>query len=175
MAWQLDFTKDPNQVLLDQINHDNASTLTLAAIAYGLPTAVTGTNPNPDTQISLSAKTGSGYSGAVTVSYNRVQLSTIPGSRPTTFSLGSAKNISDLIPEINLAYQINLTVADYGDGPLPTFTGQPNETHPFQVAALADSVVYEGVMSLTVHANDIPLATVITTQNLTGLVYVQPA
>lgn len=174
-SFQLDFTKAPDQVLLDQINHDNTSTLTLAQITYGIPTAMTGTNPNPDTQITLTAASGSGYSGSVTVSYNRVQLNSIPGARTTIFPIGSASKISDLVPAVNTAYQINLTSADYTDGVLPTFTGTPNEEHAFQIAATADSVVYEGVMNLTVQANDIPLSSVITTQSLTGLVYVQPS
>lgn len=175
MAFQLDFTKAPDQVLLDQINHDNTSTLTLAQISYGIPTVATGTNPNPDTEITVSAQAGSGYSGNVIVGYNRVQLSTIPGARATVFPIGAAANISDIVPAVNTAYQINLTSADYTDGPLPVFTGTPNEEHAFQIAATADSVVYEGVMSLTVQANDIPLSTVITTTSLTGLVYTQPA
>jgi hypothetical protein len=176
MAWQLDFTKDPDQVLLDQINHDNASALTLALISFGIPTAMTGTNPNPDTQITVSSQAGSGYTGSVVVNYNRVDLSTIPGARSTVYALGNAANISDMIPEVNAAYQINLTAADYTDGPLPTFTGGiPNEEHNFQIAATADSVVYEGVMTLTLRSNDIPLSSVITSPTLTGLVYVQPS
>lgn len=176
MAFQLDFTKDPDQVLLDQINHDNASSLTLALISFGLPTAATGSNPNPDTNITVSSQAGSGYSGDVTVGYNRVDLSTIPGSRNTIYSIGNAANVSDMIPEVNTAYQINLTSADYTDAPLPTFTGGiPNESHPFQIAATADSVVYEGVMTLTVKSDDIPLSSVITLATLTGLVYVQPS
>ena len=176
MAWQLDFTKDPDQVLLDQINHDNASSLTLALIQFGLPTAMTGTNPNPDTQITVSSQAGSGYTGSVVVGYNRVNLATIPGTRNTVYALGNAANISDMIPEVNTAYQINLTSADYTDGPLPTFTGGiPNEEHNFQIAATADSVVYEGVMTLTLKSNDIPLSSVITQPTLTGLVYVQPS
>lgn len=172
MAWQLDFTKAPNQILLDQINHDNASSLTLTLIQFGLPTAATGTNPNPNTSTTVTAKAGSGYSGSVVVGYNRVDLSTIPGARNTVYSLGNAVNISDLVPEVNTAYAINLTTDDYTDGPLPTFTGTANEEHAFQIAATADSLVYQGVMSLTVKANDIPLSSVITTTTLTGLTYV---
>ena len=172
MAWQLDFTKAPNQVLLDQINHDNSSALTLALISFGLPTAATGTNPNPNTSITVTAQSGSGYTGNVVVNYNRVDLSTIPGTRNTVYTKGTAVNISDLVPQVNTAYAINLTSDDYTDGPLPTFTGAPNEEHPFQIAATANSVVYQGVMSLTVKANDIALSSVITTTALTGLVYV---
>jgi hypothetical protein len=171
-SWQLDFTKAPNQILLDQINHDNNSALTLSLIQFGIPTAATGTNPNPNTSISVTAQSGSGYSGSVVVNYNRVDLSTIPGSRNTIYSLGNAVNISDLVPEVNTAYAINLTSVDFTDGPLPTFVGTANEEHSFQIAATADSVPYQGVMTLTVKANDIPLSTVITTTSLTGLTYV---
>lgn len=175
MAFVLDFTKAPAQIVLDQINNDNASALTLQQVSFGLPTATTGTSPARDTQVTVSAVAGEGYSGSVVVEYNRVNISTVPGVRSTVFPKGSAVNISDLIPQINAAYQINLTSADYTDGPLPTFSGTPNEEHDFQVVITSDSLPFENSVTLTVKANDIALSSVITTSTLNGLVYTQPA
>lgn len=175
MAFVLDFTKAPEQILLDQINNDNSSALTLQQVSFGLPTTTTGTSPARDTQVTVSAVANEGYSGSVVVEYNRVNISTVPGARSTVFPKGSAVNISDLIPQINAAYQINLTTADYTDGPLPTFTGAPNEEHTFQLVISSDSLPFENSVTLTVKANDIPLSSVITTSTLNGLVYTQPA
>jgi hypothetical protein len=175
MAFVLDFTKAPEQILLDQINNDNSSALTLTQVSFGLPTTVGGASPARDTQVTVSAVAGEGYSGSVVVEYNRVNISTVPGARSTIFPKGSAVNISDLIPQINAAYQINLTTADYTDGPLPTFTGTPNEEHTFQLVMNSDSLPFENSVTLTVKANDIPLSSVITTATLNGLVYTQPA
>jgi hypothetical protein len=175
MAFQLDFTKAPEQILLDQINNDNTSALTLAQVSFGLPTTTTGGSPARDTQVTVSSITGEGYSGSVVVEYNRVNISTVPGVRSTIFPKGSAVNISDLIPQINAAYQINLTTADYTDAPLPTFTGTPNEEHDFQLVISSDSLPFENSLTLTVKSNDIPLSSVITSATLNGLVYTQPA
>ena len=169
-----DFTKDPKQIVLDLINNDNTSSLTLDLLDFGLPTVTTGASPARDTTLTLTAKTGSGYTGSQTVLYNRVDLATIPGARSTVFQKGDATQISQLIPEINTAYSINLTAADYVDGALPTFTGAPNEQHDFQVVASEDSYVYKNSVTLTVKADDIPLSSVITNTTLNGLTYVQP-
>lgn len=174
MAFVLDFTKAPEQIVLDQINNDNTSALTLQQVSFGLPTVVSGTSPVRDTQVTVSAVANEGYSGSVVVQYNRVNISTVPGSRSTVFPKGSAVNISDLIPQINTAYQINLTAADYTDAALPTFSGTPNEEHTFQLVISSDSLPFENSVTLTVKANDIPLSTVITTATLNGLVYTQP-
>lgn len=175
MAFVLDFTKAPEQIVLDQINNDNSSALTLTQVSFGLPTAATGTSPARDTDCTVSSIANEGYSGSVVVHYNRVDISTVPGSRSKIFPKGSAVNISDLVPQINAAYQINLTSADYTDAALPTFTGEPNEEHDFQLTISSDSLPFKNSVTLTVKANDIPLSSVITTATLNGLVYTQPS
>jgi hypothetical protein len=178
MAFQDDFTKLPKDILVARINNDNVvnnAALTSAMLTFGLPTAATGGTATRNTDLSLTAVAGSGYTGSVTVHYNRVDLSTVPGSRSTVFPLGSASKISDLIPTINAAYVINMQPEDYVDGPLPTFTGQPNETHDFSLTANADSFVWINTLTLTVHGNDVPLSSVVTNQTLNGLTYTQPA
>lgn len=175
MAFQLDFTKLPAEIVLDQINNDNSSSLTTAQVSFGIPTAATGTSPVRDTDLTVSAVPNQGYTGDVIVHYNRVDMATIPGTRSTTFPKGTATKISDLIPQINAAYQLNLQPEDYKDADLPTFSGAPNEKHDFQLSAGEDSLCFKNSVTLTVHADDIPLASVITNQTLNGLVYTQPA
>lgn len=176
MAFVSDFTKDPEQIVLDLINNDNTTTITEAQVTFGLPSAAPGETPPLDTQLTLTAVALSGYTGSQTVTYNRVPFSTVPGSRSTTFALGAAVNISDLVTAINAAYQLNLQPADFVDGALPTFTDEePGETLPFDLVAGEDSLVFSGTVSLLVQRNDIALSSVITTTALSGLVYTQPA
>lgn len=178
MAFQDDFTKLPQQIIVDRINNDNAvngAALTPALLDFGLPTAAGGASPARNTDLTLTAKSGSGYSGSVTVHYNRVDLSTVPGTRSTTFPKGDAVKVSDMISEINAAYGINLQSGDYVDGNLPTFTGTPNEEYEFQLTADADALCWFGSVMLTVKSEDIALSSVITEQTLGGLVYTQPA
>lgn len=178
MAFTNDFTKLPRQILVDQINNDNTvnnAALTPAMLTFGVPAAATGASPARNTDLTLTAVAGSGYTGSVTVHYNRVDISTVPGTRSTTFPKGTAANISDLVPSINAAYGINLQAEDYVDGALPTFTGTPNETHDFNLVAAANSLIWINQVTLTVHGNDIPLDQVVTNQTLNGLTYTQPA
>jgi hypothetical protein len=165
-----DFRKSPQQILLDLINNEEGSELTLSMVTFGVPTALIG---QVNTQIMVSAAQGSQFSGSVVVTYNRVNLGSIPGNRSKLFSVGQATHISDLIPAINAAYQINLTSADYIDAPLPSF-GQGQSTLNFQISAALGSLVYRGNVVLQITTGLIPLSSVITVTALNGLIYIQP-
>lgn len=169
-----DFTKAAQQILLDQINEDNGSSLTPALVTFGAVAVDNGGVRN--SKINAAANQGSGYSGSVDFLYNRVDVATIPGARPTVFQVGDATHLSDLIDEINTAYQLALTVDDYIDVLIPAFPGTaPHETQTIDLVAKGTSLIYLGTLTLTIDANDIPLSSVITTTTLNGLTYTQPA
>jgi hypothetical protein len=177
MAYTPDFTKAPAQILIDLINSANSASLVTALtpelVTFGAPVAQAG-NANGDTNITMTAAAGSGYSGNVSLNYNRVPMSSIPGAKSTVYTQGSATKISDLIPEINATYGINLTADDYEDAALPVFPNQPHDSLPFTITAKSTSLVWEGSLTLTLDNNDVPLTSVITTLNLPGLVYTAP-
>lgn len=169
-----DFTKSDVQILIDQINEDNTSALTTALVSFGAVAIDGGGIRNSN--ITATAAGGSGYTGSVQFKYNRVDLASVPGSRSTTFQVGNSVNLSDLIDEVNVAYQLNLTAADFIDIPIPAFPGtQPHETQNINLAAKATSLIFRGTLVLTIDANDVPLSSVITTTTLNGLTYIQPA
>lgn len=172
-----DLTKAPIEILVDLINTDNASALTSELVTFGLPTVAGGASPTRNTELTVNAAEGSGYTGSVLVTYNRVALSTLPviSSKPAEFQLGDATLISDLLEEINTLYGVKITAADFVDGPLPTFTGELNEEHDVQVVAHADSLIYIGSLTLKLKAEDKDLGLVITVTALNGLTYVAPA
>ncbi len=172
-----DLTKAPNQVIIDLINADNAPlALTPELVTFGLPTAATGENPAKNTELTVSAAEGSGYSGSVVITYNRVALGTIPtiAAAPAEFQLGNAQTLKDLIPEFNAKYGVNLTDDDYVDAPIPAFTGELNEEHTVQLVAKADSLIYIGSVDIVIKGEDIALASVLTNTALNGLVYEAP-
>ena len=169
-----DFTKTAIQILLDQINEDNTAALTPSLVTFGAVAVDNGGVRN--SSISATAVGGSGYTGTVAFLYNRVDLATIPGARPTAFQQGDAVNVSDLIDEVNAAYQLALTIDDFVEAAIPAFPGEEaNETQVVNLVAKATSLVYRGTLALTLSANDIPLSSVITTTTLNGLTYTQPA
>lgn len=173
-----DLTKIPKQVMIDLINTDNGSALTDALLDFGLPTAATGQTPARNTELTVTAKAGSGYTGSVVVTYNRLHLTTgilTPSGKDATFVAGDKLKIKDLIPELNALLNINLTDDDYVDGDLPTFVGGiPNEEHDVSVVAKADSLCYIGSLIFKLKSDEIELSSVITITQLNGLTYVPP-
>lgn len=165
-----DFTKPALQILVDLINATNGTSLTLTDIDFSACAATGGGNRN--TGVTITAKPNTGYTGHRDLTYDRVDLASIPGSRSKVFQLGSAVSAKDLLPALNAAYGLNLTTDDIIDDPMPTFTGgDPAEQEPFTLRAKATSYIYRGSVVLTMDANDVDLQNLITTTELNGLFY----
>lgn len=172
-----DLTKAPKEIMLALINTDNGTTLTDALIDFGVPTAATGETPARNTELTVTAKAGSGYSGSVVVTYNRLHLQNdvlTASGKDATFGLGDATKIADFVEELNTLLNIKLDPTDFEDGDLPVFEGLPNEVKPVQLVAKQDSLCYIGSLTFNVKAEDIPLSSVLTITELDGLTYVPP-
>lgn len=171
-----DFKKAPEEIIFDLINFDNpGKTINSTVTQLGVPVAATGANPPANTTLEVSAVAESGYSGAVTVNYNRLAFDGfIPAAGLTDglkIPVGDATKFADLISEANTALGINITDADYVDGDIGDWEGTPNETKAIQIPAAADSLVFLESLSITLQAEDIPLDQVITVTTLSGLNY----
>lgn len=165
-----DFTKSASQILIDLINESNATSLTVADVTFSAP--VVEASGTRNTGITITAVANSGYTGFRDLTYDRVDLAAVPGSRSNVFHLGSAATAWDLLPAINAAYGINLTSDDVENDPMPAFSGtDPQEAEPFTLRAKAGSLVYRGSVLLSIDGNDVDLATLITTTELNGLNY----
>lgn len=165
-----DFSQNPDQIVLDLINHDNSSALTLELVELGLP--LLSGMPEANTELEVTAVSGSGYKGSVTVAYNRLDIQDfVPIMVGDTLVLptGDAENYSDLIGEINVALGINLTESDYVDGPIGEWDGIPNETKTIVIPMSADSWVFTNSLTLTLESEDILLSEVIVNTILSGL------
>lgn len=166
-----DYTKQPDQIAIDLINHDNRANLTTSIVYLGVPTA----NANPaierDTQMVVTARPGLNIVGSVTVYYNRVDLKDFVGSKSLAIEVGTATRLKDLIPKINDLLGINLTSADYLDVALPAYVGTFNESYDIALVASPTSWVYKGSLTFNVRSNDIDLRDVVTATTLNGLYY----
>lgn len=168
MAHVSDYSQISKKVLLDLINAENVLSLTNAMIDFALPQADVG-GGEKNTSVGITAVAGSGYTGQVVVQYNRVQMSAFVFDQVLEFQKGDATSVKDFIPELNTLLGFNLSDGEYIDAPLDEFTGAPNESHPLQVVASADSLVFLGSLTLTIKGADVDLATVITKLVLDGL------
>ena len=167
-----DFSQMPDQIVLDLINEENSSSLTLELVEFGKP-FIAGL-PEANTEMEVTAKDGSGYKGSVTVAYDRLDIQgfvPIMVGSDLVLPVGDAEKFSDLIPEINVALGINLTEDDYVDGDIGEWLGVPNETQDITIPMHADSYVFIGSLTLTLESEDILLSEVIVNQILQGLNY----
>lgn len=183
-----DYTKSPDEILLDLINTDNPGhNITLEQITLAPPSVVvTGTETDPSylnrkTKVRVASVAGSGYTDYVDVTYNRIHFrdiitptedNTVQFPKTTEqFTIGTNVNLSDLVPQINSQYNINLQPGDYWNVPLPTFEGMPPYPESYvRLEAKADSKVYIGGVQIKINPNDYDLANLPVT-TLSGLIY----
>lgn len=183
-----DFTKDPDQILIDLINEENGRNIELARVNVGRVSIaadpVEGREPfnNIRTSVNVSALVAGGYKGAAQVQYNRVPVRNVfPTTDPMSvrypqstaeFQLAEHINLVDLLPEINAKYHINLTPDDIIDVALPQFTGAP----PYDAAYVRFEIksvnkIFIGGINIRILPNDVLLSDIITITELNGLIY----
>lgn len=151
-----DFTKMPPEILVDLINLTNAISLRTPDITYSSVSKLAAGNRNSG--VTIFATPGSIYSGSRDLTYNRVSFQQVVGTRSVAFDRGSATFVSHLLPQINLAYAINLQPEDYYNDPLPTPTGSDYASNAtFKLRARPGSYVWIGEIELTLRGNQIPL------------------
>lgn len=183
-----DYTKSPDQILLDLINTDNPdANLDLTEVTLSGPTIVTtGTETDPaylnrKTKMTVTAVNGSGYKESVDVNYTRLHYRDVFTTADPdtvrfpvanrTFNLGSNTLLSHLLPEINATQNLNLQPEDFWDLPLPTFEGLPPYEDKFvKLEAKAESKIFIGGVMLKVNPNPYDLANLPVT-TLSGLMY----
>ena len=154
------FTKLPDEILIDMINADNGTRLKAGDLAFGAPVSL-GEGVRRNTSLDVYAGVGSAFAGSVKINYNRLPLSyNIQGD--LQFAVGEARRTRDLIPAINQRFGINLTLCDYVD---EEFSAPAlGQTLPLSLTAAQDSLVWIGSIELGL-INDvsqgIPLSMVI--------------
>jgi hypothetical protein len=122
MSLTLDFTQPAASVLLAFINYYNNTTITPDQIVVQQVAALTDDPSGLNTIAFISSTPGAtAFEGREGFKYSRVDISSVPGTRTTTFNVGSAVYLSDLLPQINAAWALNLTSMDIEDGILPGF------------------------------------------------------
>jgi hypothetical protein len=171
----MDYTKTAKALLMELFNTANPGmNMPEAAATLGAPGVNAGSDSaTRNTALTLTAVGGSGYTGSLGLTYNRLHIDTgVVSTGSATFAKTSGLvTISDVVALLNTRFSINLVKdEDYTDGSLPTFTGDvPDESHTFTLTILADSLVYRGSVVITLTAGDVDL----TSQNgqLDGFTY----
>lgn len=149
----LDFTKTSPEIVVQQINHDNACDppLKVKDLEFGHPEVIPDLTSilNTRLMVNVAKHATMTFEGEQEITYRRVDLSEIVGdSGDPSFEQRGRQRVSELIPEINARYQINLGPDDYYDAPLPSFSRSFDSELPFQVRAKPGSLVWTGRANL---------------------------
>jgi len=154
------FTKLPDEILIDMINADNGTQFKVGDLAFGIPSPIQG-NVKRNTALEVYAGVESQFAGSVKINYNRLPLDyKIQGD--LEFAVDDARRTRDLVPAINRRFGINLTPDDYVDEEFsaPAF----GEVVELSLTATHESLVWIGSVTLSL-INDvsegIPLSLVI--------------
>ena len=165
-----DLSKSSANQLYDLILEDNtgatAAGLTFAKVTFGAPADHAGANPG-DTDVVVTAVANSGFSGDVTVNYDRLDLAGFTAYGAAEVTVAAGATVTDIVAAFNALYGAALDISDYDEGasaPIPDDDGEI-----FTLVADATSLAYKGSIAITVFLNSVALNTVITTTNLNGL------
>lgn len=167
-----DYTRDELSIVIDLIRGINTTyPLSPTMVTFGLPAVFAPTTEYPrNTKLIASAIPGRGYIGPQTFYYNRVPLSGfISPMTPVIFTITNETLKSDLLPQINQRFKINLTQQNIIDGPLPDLAGQGIFQQDIEIQAGPNSLVYIGSLPLIIAPDVIPLSQLVSNTDLSGL------
>jgi hypothetical protein len=134
------------QNILDLVvaSNPSAALLTLSDVTFSLPTA--STDPSKNTQVTLTVIPSRGYSGAITIYYNRKNLANFGTNLSFIQELNFS--LSDIVSELNVLRNSSLTVADINS--LETTVSQNGDFKTFLLTAKEDSLEWIGSLEITV-------------------------
>ena len=113
----LDLLDDPEQTIIDLVNHENGTTFTSASVDVGDPSTYAG-EIGGNSQVTVSAKPNKGFIGEIDFVYSRIDFSVFNNpSDKIAVTVPYEASWVDVIAAVNLACGVNLTTNDYEDEP----------------------------------------------------------
>jgi hypothetical protein len=171
----IDFTEEPEEVLVDLINIYNGTRFTTGQLLFGMPQPYP-SDPKHNTSLVVYAKKKSGYKGQVTMKYQRLDINQQIGvGESTVFEIGNATNLSDLIGAVNSQLGIRLDADDFLDAPLVLRPGGETNLYQQNLVILDYSLLYVGALAMTIKTNELALKDVILKPVLNAFSYTPPA
>lgn len=163
-----DYTLSPEEVCLQLINRDNGSSLQPYQVTFSNPNRLYNHFTDRDTSVTLTAVPGAGYRDSKTVYYNRVTIDDFIEDDQLVLIKNQYTKYSDLVPSINSLLGINLTPADYVDGPLPVFYSPNANGVQVYLYAANNSLVYKDQLTITLKPGIINISASNLVTTLTG-------
>lgn len=163
----IDFKRTEAEIALALIGRDNGIYLLPDQVVFGTPVQILGVR---NTVVILTANTSSLFYGNKTIYYNRVSLNNLLANKNKTFNRNTSLKLSDLLPQINERFDLNLSKDQIVDSDLD------HQSDSVVTLTLKPSnLVFIGSISLSVVNNIPPLTAnfdggelLISTSNILG-------
>lgn len=154
----MDLSKSPQQIIVDKINEENGTKLTVHQLLFGIPKQIDGDH---NTVVKVTAKPFTGIVGTVELRYNRIDLGSIinPGTvnivlRQSDVNIPVSNEyikLSDIVGLINDQFGINITHLDYIDMGIVKPDVSKKETVAFnRIYAAEESLIYRGYGDISI-------------------------
>lgn len=156
---QINLAKTAVKNLMDLVNNDNGTALTEAEVTFGLPATWDDGNGGADndrnTQVTLSAVEGGGYTDTVDIRYYRLDIDVIRGAVVLERQLTETSTLTTLRDAMATTVGLiedQVTITDDAGVPLDALPSiAEGETATVYLTALSDSYTYIGTCAVTLH------------------------
>lgn len=164
----IDVAKTGIENVVDLVNTTNSTAFIDSDIEIGTPQAWEDTEGGNtrNTQLTLTAKEGSGYSGTVDVRYHRVDLVDLPGAVELSYTLTGGDTVEGILGAV--ANDLGVVVDDVELNIIEVPTVADGSTTTIEVSAVSDSLLYIGMASVTVFPNTTDLDEEVGVTDLNG-------
>ena len=143
-----DITKTAKELVIERIGYANNIELDPTHFILGVPYPDTLELLDVNTALLLTPKLSSPYYNPRTFYYKRMDIADILLAEEPPIITSVATTLFELLPAINLAYGINLTITDVVDAPVaPYVLGEPARTVDIEITP--GSLLFRGVGTLT--------------------------
>jgi hypothetical protein len=135
--------------------------------------APAGTGSTPNTSVQVSAVANQGYTGNVTVNYNRLDIQNqvfsvlAPSGATVVNAGGSMATVNDVVTAINSTYNLNLQAGDVSNASTELSLSEDAGSCTIEIAA--GSLTYTGSLNVTITQQQVALSQAVTTTALSGL------
>ena len=165
-----DLSQESNAILVDLINHTNESSIDYDQVSVTNPTVYNGFNSG-NTNATVSALPNSGFTGSVTINYNRIELPRFENNVDQAIVSVPYNSTWDQVVSIfNSTYFTNLTPDDYEpEAGFPA--GIEEDSTSWILVAKDDSLIYQGAINLDIRVVYISMEDVVSDTVLNGLVF----
>lgn len=142
----LDISKPAIEILMDKINSLNLTTLDSDDFLFSTPVEETIPYATYNTKVVITPKATSGFYNKRDIFYKRMDIAQIINNRDVIITVTTETMLSELIPQINSGYGINLTADDYADTAIPAAV--PGEQHSVIINITTGSYLFVGIVEL---------------------------